>query len=225
MRSYFHDKGCRIYLLSYMMMIINHRSFFLCRIRTLTSGTYVFFEYRICNWVPYILIGLNISFLSVRLLGKTWHNPVLHVSTRLPVGWFWSWPSSSLHTPSTLPGWPAKPTPLLRSSCRLAAATAAASSLMTSERPTTGSATTPPRSVTPEEMKDRFWRKCTMDVLSHSGFIMRSQDAKVMSWWDYGYQITAMANRTILVDNNTWNNTHISRVGQVSRLTLLLLCW
>uniref|UniRef100_A0A5F9CSB1 Serine/threonine-protein kinase CHK1 n=1 Tax=Oryctolagus cuniculus TaxID=9986 RepID=A0A5F9CSB1_RABIT len=42
------------------------------------------------------------------------------------------------------------------------------------------------------------------------------EDAKVMSWWDYGYQITAMANRTILVDNNTWNNTHISRVGQIS---------
>ena len=40
------------------------------------------------------------------------------------------------------------------------------------------------------------------------------EDAKVMSWWDYGYQITAMANRTIIVDNNTWNNTHISRVGQ-----------
>ncbi|KAL3889858.1 hypothetical protein ACJMK2_002184 [Sinanodonta woodiana] len=40
------------------------------------------------------------------------------------------------------------------------------------------------------------------------------EDSKVMSWWDYGYQITAMANRTILVDNNTWNNTHISRVGQ-----------
>jgi dolichyl-diphosphooligosaccharide--protein glycosyltransferase len=36
-----------------------------------------------------------------------------------------------------------------------------------------------------------------------------------MSWWDYGYQITAMANRTVIVDNNTWNNTHISRVGQV----------
>ena len=44
------------------------------------------------------------------------------------------------------------------------------------------------------------------------------QDTKVMSWWDYGYQITAMANRTILVDNNTWNNTHISRVGQVSMI-------
>lgn len=35
-----------------------------------------------------------------------------------------------------------------------------------------------------------------------------------MSWWDYGYQITAMANRTILVDNNTWNNTHIATVGR-----------
>ncbi|XP_037964313.2 dolichyl-diphosphooligosaccharide--protein glycosyltransferase subunit STT3A isoform X3 [Plutella xylostella] len=40
------------------------------------------------------------------------------------------------------------------------------------------------------------------------------EDSKVMSWWDYGYQITAMANRTVIVDNNTWNNTHISRVGQ-----------
>jgi asparagine N-glycosylation enzyme membrane subunit Stt3 len=24
-----------------------------------------------------------------------------------------------------------------------------------------------------------------------------------MSWWDYGYQMTAMANRTVMVDNNT----------------------
>ena len=28
-----------------------------------------------------------------------------------------------------------------------------------------------------------------------------------------------MANRTILVDNNTWNNTHISRVGQAMSST------
>lgn len=48
------------------------------------------------------------------------------------------------------------------------------------------------------------------------------QDSKVMSWWDYGYQITAMANRTILVDNNTWNNTHISRVGQVEAARLCI---
>jgi dolichyl-diphosphooligosaccharide--protein glycosyltransferase len=40
-----------------------------------------------------------------------------------------------------------------------------------------------------------------------------------MSWWDYGYQISAMANRTIIVDNNTWNNTHISRVGQAMAST------
>lgn len=40
------------------------------------------------------------------------------------------------------------------------------------------------------------------------------EDSKVMSWWDYGYQISAMANRTILVDNNTWNNSHIAQVGK-----------
>jgi len=39
-------------------------------------------------------------------------------------------------------------------------------------------------------------------------------DTKVASWWDYGYQTTAMANRTIIVDNNTWNNTHIATVGR-----------
>lgn len=39
------------------------------------------------------------------------------------------------------------------------------------------------------------------------------QDAKVMSWWDYGYQIAGMGNRTTIVDNNTWNKTHIGRVG------------
>ncbi len=51
------------------------------------------------------------------------------------------------------------------------------------------------------------------------------EDAKVMSWWDYGYQITAMANRTILVDNNTWNNTHISRVGQVGQNGVAAMKW
>ena len=38
--------------------------------------------------------------------------------------------------------------------------------------------------------------------------------AQVASWWDYGYQTTAMANRTVIVDNNTWNNTHIATVGR-----------
>lgn len=40
--------------------------------------------------------------------------------------------------------------------------------------------------------------------------------ARVMSWWDYGYQIAGMGNRTTIVDNNTWNKTHIGRVGMVS---------
>ena len=40
------------------------------------------------------------------------------------------------------------------------------------------------------------------------------RNAKVMSWWDYGYQIGGMADRPTLVDNNTWNNTHIATVGK-----------
>lgn len=42
--------------------------------------------------------------------------------------------------------------------------------------------------------------------------------SRIMSWWDYGYQITAMGNRTVLVDNNTWNNTHIATVGRAMAL-------
>jgi dolichyl-diphosphooligosaccharide--protein glycosyltransferase len=38
--------------------------------------------------------------------------------------------------------------------------------------------------------------------------------SKILSWWDYGYQITGMSNRTVIVDNNTWNNTHIATVGK-----------
>ncbi|CAL9734158.1 dolichyl-diphosphooligosaccharide--protein glycosyltransferase subunit Stt3p [Monosporozyma servazzii] len=40
------------------------------------------------------------------------------------------------------------------------------------------------------------------------------EDSKVAAWWDYGYQIGGMADRTTLVDNNTWNNTHIALVGK-----------
>jgi len=35
----------------------------------------------------------------------------------------------------------------------------------------------------------------------------------IASWWDYGYQIAVMSNRTVLTDNNTWNNTHIATMG------------
>lgn len=44
-------------------------------------------------------------------------------------------------------------------------------------------------------------------------------DAKVLAWWDYGYQIAGMADRTTIVDNNTWNNTHIATVGLVLALS------
>ncbi len=40
------------------------------------------------------------------------------------------------------------------------------------------------------------------------------ENAKILSWWDYGYQMSSMANRTVIVDNNTWNNTHIATVGR-----------
>ena len=46
-----------------------------------------------------------------------------------------------------------------------------------------------------------------------------ADDARIMSWWDYGYQLAAMANRTVLVDNNTWNNSHIAQVGQAMSST------
>merc|ERR1712232_307327 len=39
------------------------------------------------------------------------------------------------------------------------------------------------------------------------------EDDKILSWWDYGYQLTGMGNKTVLVDNNTRNNTHIATVG------------
>ncbi len=41
------------------------------------------------------------------------------------------------------------------------------------------------------------------------------KDAKILAWWDYGYQIAGMADRTTIVDNNTWNNEHIALVGRI----------
>ncbi len=35
----------------------------------------------------------------------------------------------------------------------------------------------------------------------------------VASWWDYGYWITAIANRTSLADNGSWNMTQIQQIG------------
>ena len=41
------------------------------------------------------------------------------------------------------------------------------------------------------------------------------EGSRIMSWWDYGYQISHLANRTVIVDNNTWNNSHIAMTGNV----------
>ncbi|MHC3128514.1 MAG: glycosyltransferase family 39 protein [Candidatus Bathyarchaeota archaeon] len=37
----------------------------------------------------------------------------------------------------------------------------------------------------------------------------------VAAWWDYGYWITTVANKTTLVDNGTINSTQISLIGQM----------
>ena len=41
------------------------------------------------------------------------------------------------------------------------------------------------------------------------------QDARVMAWWDYGYQITGISNRTTIADGNTWNHEHIALLGKI----------
>lgn len=40
------------------------------------------------------------------------------------------------------------------------------------------------------------------------------EDARIMAWWDYGYQITAIGNRTTIADGNTWNHEHIALLGR-----------
>lgn len=40
------------------------------------------------------------------------------------------------------------------------------------------------------------------------------EDARVMAWWDYGYQITGIANRTSIADGNTWNHEHIANLAR-----------
>ena len=39
-------------------------------------------------------------------------------------------------------------------------------------------------------------------------------DARIMAWWDYGYQITGISNRTTVADGNTWNHEHIALLGK-----------
>lgn len=40
-------------------------------------------------------------------------------------------------------------------------------------------------------------------------------DSRILAWWDYGYQISSIANRTTLADGNTWNHEHIALLGKI----------
>ena len=41
------------------------------------------------------------------------------------------------------------------------------------------------------------------------------EDSRIMAWWDYGYQLAAIANRTTIADGNTWNHEHIALLGKI----------
>lgn len=41
------------------------------------------------------------------------------------------------------------------------------------------------------------------------------EDSRVLAWWDYGYQLTSIANRTTLADGNTWNHEHIALLARI----------
>eukprot|EP00039_Didymoeca_costata_P005752 m.84217 g.84217 ORF g.84217 m.84217 type:complete len:750 (-) comp12958_c0_seq2:72-2321(-) len=40
------------------------------------------------------------------------------------------------------------------------------------------------------------------------------EDSRILAWWDYGYQINGVANRTTIADGNTWNHEQIALLGR-----------
>ncbi|XDT38500.1 Oligosaccharyl transferase STT3 subunit [Nakaseomyces glabratus] len=67
------------------------------------------------------------------------------------------------------------------------------------------------------QTRDQVGNNIIIDDFREAYYWLRmntAEDAKIASWWDYGYQIGGLADRTTLVDNNTWNNTHIAIVGK-----------
>jgi asparagine N-glycosylation enzyme membrane subunit Stt3 len=53
-----------------------------------------------------------------------------------------------------------------------------------------------------------------IDSLNWMRVNLKSTDV-VASWWDYGYWITIIANKTTLADNGTHNSTQIGRIGRM----------
>lgn len=41
------------------------------------------------------------------------------------------------------------------------------------------------------------------------------EDARMLAWWDYGYQITGIGNRTSLADGFTYDHEHIGTIGKL----------
>lgn len=65
--------------------------------------------------------------------------------------------------------------------------------------------------------QNQYGERVTLDDFREAYYWLKENthgDSKIMSWWDYGYQISQLANRTTIVDNNTANNTHIACVGR-----------
>ena len=61
-------------------------------------------------------------------------------------------------------------------------------------------------------------REIIVDDYREAYFWLRDNtedDARVMAWWDYGYQITGIGNRTTIADGNTWNHEHIATLGRI----------
>jgi len=61
-----------------------------------------------------------------------------------------------------------------------------------------------------EEVTVDDYRKCYWWINDNT-----PKDSRILAWWDYGYQITSIANRTTIADGNTWNHEHIALLGRV----------
>jgi asparagine N-glycosylation enzyme membrane subunit Stt3 len=46
-----------------------------------------------------------------------------------------------------------------------------------------------------------------------------------MAWWDYGYQINGVGQRTTIADGNTWNHEHIALLGRCLISPEVLFCF
>jgi len=62
--------------------------------------------------------------------------------------------------------------------------------------------------ILPEDVPD--WQQALTWISTNT-----PANAMIISWWDYGYWITVMGNRTTFTDNGTLNSTRIAQVGEM----------